>query len=107
MRGFEITDETLALDVIENVGPGGDFLSERHTLKHFRKELWRPMYMNKDPPEAWKKKGAKTYGELVIDKAKDILKTHKPIQLNQEQQTAIDLLYEKGKEVLKDISFPA
>ncbi len=73
MRGFEITDETLALDIIEKVGPGGDFLSERHTLKHFRKELWRPKFMNKDPPDSWKKKGGLSYGEKVIEKAKEIL----------------------------------
>lgn len=37
MQGIEINEETLPLDLIERVGPGGTYISERHTLKHFRK----------------------------------------------------------------------
>ena len=40
VRGFEIDEETLALDLIEKVGPGGDFLAEAHTAKHARKEAF-------------------------------------------------------------------
>jgi len=40
LRRFEINDDTLALDVIHKVGPGGHFLDTRHTLEHFKKEIW-------------------------------------------------------------------
>jgi len=39
LRSFEVNDETLALKVIDEAGPGGHFLAHKHTLKHFRKEL--------------------------------------------------------------------
>ena len=42
VRGFEVTDETLACDVVSLVGPGGSYLGEDHTVQHFRKELWLP-----------------------------------------------------------------
>jgi trimethylamine--corrinoid protein Co-methyltransferase len=37
---FEINDDTLALDVIHKAGPGGHFLDTKHTLEHFKKEIW-------------------------------------------------------------------
>ena len=40
LRRFEINDDTLAFDIIHKVGPGGHFLGEKHTLEHFRKEIW-------------------------------------------------------------------
>ena len=40
LRRFDINDDTLALDVIHKVGPGGHFLDTKHTLAHFKKEIW-------------------------------------------------------------------
>jgi len=40
LRRFEVNDDTLALDVIHKVGPGGHFLDTKHTLEHFKKEIW-------------------------------------------------------------------
>jgi trimethylamine--corrinoid protein Co-methyltransferase len=40
LKGFEVSRETLALDVIKEIGPGGSFLEHSHTLKHFREELF-------------------------------------------------------------------
>ena len=48
MRGIEVNEESLALDVINKVGPGGNFLLEEHTLHHFRKELWHPELMDRN-----------------------------------------------------------
>ncbi|RLG40761.1 MAG: hypothetical protein DRO05_05565 [Thermoproteota archaeon] len=42
IRGIEVNDETLALDVIEKVGPGGHYLTQKHTLKHVMTEYYLP-----------------------------------------------------------------
>jgi trimethylamine--corrinoid protein Co-methyltransferase len=42
LAGFEINDETLAVDVIHQVGPGGLFMADLHTVQHMRSELWQP-----------------------------------------------------------------
>ena len=47
MEGIELSEETLALDLIHEVGPGGNFLQEDHTFKHFRKETWYPRFFNR------------------------------------------------------------
>jgi trimethylamine--corrinoid protein Co-methyltransferase len=78
-QGIEVNDDTLALDVIDKVGPGGHFLGEKHTLKHFR-ERWMPR-LDVDSLETWEKEGVKSLGELAHEKVKEILATHKPTPL--------------------------
>ena len=48
MEGIELTEETLALDLIHQVGPGGNFLQQDHTYKHFRKETWYPRFLTEN-----------------------------------------------------------
>lgn len=72
LRSFNINDETLALEVIDKVGPGGHFLNEKHTLKHLRKELWikslsETFYL--DPGEG-------SYFERAKKKVKEIISKH-------------------------------
>jgi len=45
-EGITIDEETLAQEVIHAVGPGGNFLAEEHTLRHFR-EFWQPTLLNR------------------------------------------------------------
>ena len=74
-NGIEVNDETLAVDVIENVGPGGHYLSEDHTMKWFRRH-WRPSLMDRNDYEAWKEQGEKTLKDRVIDKTRDLINNY-------------------------------
>jgi len=76
-QGFEVNDETLAVDIINKVGPGGIFLGEKHTLKHFR-ERWMSRLSDIDSFETWEKKGSKSIDKVAREKVKEILATHKP-----------------------------
>ncbi|MBT3487848.1 MAG: hypothetical protein HN468_21760, partial [Desulfobacula sp.] len=78
LRGFEVSDEHLALDVISKVGPGGHYLQQEHTMKHFRKELWRSKVFTRQPFERWKEEGSKDVETRVREEIRCILKTHKP-----------------------------
>jgi len=74
-------DETnLAIDAIRDVGPGGNFLSHKHTRQHMR-ERWLPTLMDRRPYEAWEENqdGSR---EWARDKAINILKEHKPEPLD-------------------------
>ena len=75
-RGLEVNEDTLAVEVIEKVGPGGHFLAERHTLKHYR-ELTLTGLANQDNFDNWHKKGAKTMEQVAKSKVKEILASHK------------------------------
>jgi trimethylamine--corrinoid protein Co-methyltransferase len=57
--GFSLDGEQLALDVIDAVGPGGSFIAEEHTLRHFR-ETWQPSLFGHYRMADWLRHGGKT-----------------------------------------------
>jgi trimethylamine--corrinoid protein Co-methyltransferase len=97
MSGVEINEETLALDVIDQVGPGGHFLDTEHTYKHFR-EHWYPTLVDRGNYESWVTKGKKTLGERVQEKVRDILKTHVPEPLPEAVQQEVGRIIERAEQ---------
>jgi trimethylamine--corrinoid protein Co-methyltransferase len=80
-RGFEVTPETLALDVIKNVGPGGHFLDKDHTFDHFRTEFYQPRLSNRDDFVTWQASGSPQSTEAANRKFKEILSTYETPEL--------------------------
>jgi len=80
MGGIEINEDTLPLDLIDKVGPKGSYISEKHTLKHFRK-FWAPTIFDRS---AVKTKDAKSCAELLKQKTIGILETYKPKPLSED-----------------------
>jgi trimethylamine--corrinoid protein Co-methyltransferase len=78
--GFDVDDETLAMEVIEGVGPGGHFLGEPHTLRHMR-EAWTSRYMDTDTWEAWEEQGNPQPPERALGRALELRDTHRPAPL--------------------------
>ncbi len=76
LKGIPVDDEDLALEVIRAVGPGGNFLAQKHTRAHMR-SLWLPHLMDRRPYEQWaeKKDGAV---DTARQRAREIIATHKP-----------------------------
>lgn len=79
MGGMEIDAETLALDVIERVGPGSNFLRENHTLKHFRK-FWMPTIFDRSFISG---EDTKDCEKLLNQRTIKILETHQPKRLQE------------------------
>ena len=77
LRGIEVDENTLALDVIEEVGPGGNFIVEEHTVENFRSVLSTPKLLNRMDYDNWKNAGALTFEERANRMVKDILENHK------------------------------
>ena len=67
--GVEVTPETLAVDVVRDVGPGGDFLAHRHTAKNVRKAQWRPTILNRQGHVRWPEEGGLDLDEKARLKA--------------------------------------
>ena len=103
--GFEISGNFLGLDVIRQVGPGGNFLAEDQTVKFHRSEHWRPKFLNRRNLEMWTSKGKKTYGEVTVQKALDILETHKPEPLPDDVRQALQGITRKAEKSLEDRHF--
>ena len=100
MRGLEFTPEQLAMDVIEKVGPGGQFLTEMHTLKHFKNELWQPSVFTRKPIEKWLADGSRNTEDRVKEKVKDILDTHQPEKLPEEVIESLERIKTEGEKEL-------
>lgn len=77
VRGIDVTDETLALDVIHEVSPGGEFLTHAHTRKHMR-AMSRSDLFDWNTREAWVEAGEKDLTERAYERVRFILENHKP-----------------------------
>jgi trimethylamine--corrinoid protein Co-methyltransferase len=67
MQGVEVSEETLALDLIDRIGPGGHYLNEDHTMRHFRR-VWYPELFDRTIYDDWHKQGAKRFEERLREK---------------------------------------
>jgi len=83
VQGITVTEETLALDTIDAVGPGGHFLMADHTLRHMRSEFYYPSpVVDRQSWDAWHQDGALDARERARDIARDILAHHQPEPLD-------------------------
>jgi trimethylamine--corrinoid protein Co-methyltransferase len=79
MEGIVVNEETLALGAIRAVGPGGQFLTQKHTRAHMR-ELWRPRLFDRRSYDAWEADPAGAQA-VALQRARDLLQSHTPIPL--------------------------
>ncbi|GBC75170.1 hypothetical protein HRbin06_00484 [archaeon HR06] len=98
LKGIEINDDTLALDVIGKVVEKGHFLAEEHTRRFFFKEYYSPDIADRSSWDDWVKRGSKDGLKRAIEKAKKILETHKPEPLEPDVKKELE---EVVKEVAK------
>lgn len=94
-----MNDETLALDLIHSIGPGGHYLTETHTLEHFREHVIPEISIRK-PYDTWKREGAKSVLDVARQKTKEILKTHKPTPLDRDVQKEIQEIIKRASKEL-------
>jgi trimethylamine--corrinoid protein Co-methyltransferase len=95
MDGMALDAESLALDVINQVGPGGDFLTDKHTLKHFR-ELWQPTLFSRQRADRWIATGSKRLGQRLKEKTVSIIEGHQPEPLPDNVREEIDYILQSG-----------
>jgi trimethylamine--corrinoid protein Co-methyltransferase len=73
-----VSDDTLALDVISDIGPaGGTFLGHPHTYKNFR-DIWEPSLFPRMRYEDWVEDGRKSSDDRVNERMWEIIETHEP-----------------------------
>jgi len=104
IRGIDINDETLAVDIIRAVGPGGNFFSQKHTLDRIGKEIHMPKLFDRKPPGTWLKEGGKDIAAKAKDQVKKIIKEHYPEPLPAEIRRRIAEIVKEGeRELIKKI----
>jgi trimethylamine--corrinoid protein Co-methyltransferase len=96
MKGIEVSDETMMLDEIERVGPGGHFLDTKQTVRRFR-EFWYPDLLDRKRRPEWLDAGATTLGERLNARVKEIVQGHRPRPLDPDKKQQVqDILAQAG-----------
>jgi trimethylamine--corrinoid protein Co-methyltransferase len=90
LSGISVTNETMALDLIDSVGPGGQYLDAKHTAENFKTEFWFPSLMDRNHWDQWSADGAKMLGDRIQEKLDHILDTHEALPLSLDVQNEID-----------------
>ena len=78
VAGFKVSEETLATDVVADVGPGKQFLDQDHTLRHLREDMWVPYALDHNRYDTWVAGGAKDYEVRAREYAQELLASHQP-----------------------------
>ncbi len=88
-RGMDVSPTTIALDIIEKVGPGGHYLSEKHTMDHFRDEMHYTNLFNRNTYDNWLAAGSRSFGESANAMVKEILTWHEVPRLDPGVEKAV------------------
>jgi trimethylamine--corrinoid protein Co-methyltransferase len=103
-RGIEIDDETLALEVIKEVGfpllSGKNYLEHEHTTKHFKEEMFFPKLSNRKTREDWLALGGKTLEDQAKRRCKEILRAEKKIYITEKQKQELLKIEKKYTNIL-------
>jgi trimethylamine--corrinoid protein Co-methyltransferase len=90
MRGIKVNADTIMLDLIEKVGPGGLFLNQSKSASLCRKEAWVPTVLDREPYAKWERNGSLSTEDVLNAKVKKILETHQPKPLEANVVEAIE-----------------
>lgn len=99
LAGIRVDDETLAVDLIDEVGPlPGDFLRTKHTREWWRKEQFMPQLADRGSYDDWLAGGKKGALDKAREKMDEILTSHQPAPLSPEQETAVESILNEARQ---------
>jgi len=93
-----VDEETLALDVIRDVGPGGEFVTHPHTLEHVR-DVWYPDLLYRGGAKAWSGSEQLTFEQRVNARTRELVESHQPEPLSDEIVERIEDLIRRAEEM--------
>lgn len=96
VQGIAVSDETLAVEVIHEIGVGKDFLSHDHTFKHMRSQS-QPKLIDRRTREDWEAGGRSDLYQRALEEARYILENHKPDPLPEDILAAMRSIVEEAE----------
>ena len=97
LRGISVNEGTLARDVIQRVGPGGNYLAHPHTREHFRAEHFIPELFDRRTRTAWERAGSKNVVTTAKEMVSKILKEHEVAPLDKDVTRKMDAILDDAK----------
>ncbi len=103
LEGVSVTDETMAIDLINQIGPiPGHYLGTAHTREWWQKEQFLPKTADLEAYPVWIESGKKDALELAKERMAQILDTHEPIPLTPGQETAVEEILIEARGYYRD-----
>jgi trimethylamine--corrinoid protein Co-methyltransferase len=100
VKGVQVTETSLAVDLIKEVGHTGNYLTHPSTLNHFA-ELIQPRLMNRESHESWSASGRTSVYERALEKARELEATHQSKPISEQAQQEIDEIIRETEKELK------
>jgi trimethylamine--corrinoid protein Co-methyltransferase len=100
LKGIEVNEEYLAIDVIKEVGPRGHYLAHQHTYDHMRELSRSKLFDRTNARETWEKSGSKDLITRAEEKAREILESHKTEPLPEKVAANIAAIVEAAEKEL-------
>ena len=97
LRGIRVEEETLARDIIRKVGPGGNYLADRHTLEHFKAEHFIPELFDRRTRAAWERAGSKNVVTASKETVGRILAEHHVASLDKAVTAQMDAILDDAR----------
>ena len=98
LGGVPVDAEHLALEAIRRVGPGGHYLMDEHTMKHFRHELWVPELLDRSNWDTWQSRGGKDLRVRVHDKVLDLIEYFVPPPIPEKIEKDLEIIVARADE---------
>lgn len=103
MKGFDVNEDTLAVDIIDSVGSGGSFIMEDHTIEHLRSgEYYEYKISSVDPYETWRMNGTPSIVDLARSKARTLISQGAREKLPEDVLAAMNVIAKKLEAKLAD-----
>ncbi len=100
LAGIRVDEDTLAVDVIKEVGPSGEFVSTDHTLRHFREVSWHSDLFHRGPFDAWVAGGRPDPLELAKERVREAMKIEVPLVISEDRARDVDRVVEEAERAL-------
>ncbi|MBW1890658.1 MAG: trimethylamine methyltransferase family protein [Deltaproteobacteria bacterium] len=95
MNGMPVTDDSMALDIIDSVGPGGNYLMEQHTLDNFRNVRYSTLFERQIRQE-WEDAGSQTFEDRLREHTEKAM-AHTPAPLPDDVVKELDTMQKHWK----------
>lgn len=100
LKGFDINDKTMTVDLIQEVGPKGEYLTLPHTFEHMRENQNWPKIFNRDVESTWNENGRKSIDDVAIERAKELLANPNPAPLSDHVQEELAYIIKETEKEL-------
>jgi trimethylamine--corrinoid protein Co-methyltransferase len=98
-RGFQVTEETIALDIVKKVGPGGNFLGAKHTRDNFKTDFYYSELSSRRSYENWMSQGGLGLDAVALNRARQLIQRHQTSTTAEENRKIDEILSEARKEL--------